>query len=295
MHSNHSPRSRIGSRISISAGAFGCGLLFFQLVNSQARSLQHRQSAPRQQTKSPAEGRRTFETICAGCHGLDGKGGERGPDIVTRPETLRLSDAETRRILEKGKPAAGMPAFGALGSARLKAVLSHLRALQGKGVAAAVTGNLQRGRALFLGKARCSECHMIDGVGGFLGPDLTQYGLSRSPAEIRSAIINSCSDAAPQKRLAFVTTRDGKKYEGVTRNEDNFSMQLQSLDGTFHLLMKSEIVDLEFLPKPLMPADYNSALNSHELDDLVSYLVGVAKRSNRTRAAKTKGPENDNE
>jgi putative heme-binding domain-containing protein len=295
MHPIHSSRSRIGSRISVCAGAFGCGLLFFQLVNSQARSPQHRGSEPPQQAKSSGEGRRTFETICAGCHGLDGKGGERGPDIVSRPETLRLSDAETLRVFEKGRPAAGMPAFGALGSARLKTVLSHLRTLQGKGVAAAVRGDLQRGKALFLGKARCSECHMIDGVGGFLGTDLTQYGLSRSPAEIRSAITNSSSDAAPQKRLALVTTRDGKKYEGVKRNEDNFSMQLQSPDGTFHLLTKSEIVQLEFLPKPLMPADYNSALNSHELDDVVSYLVSVAKSSNRTKAAKTKGLENDNE
>jgi hypothetical protein len=74
-----------------------------------------------------------------------------------------------------------MPAFGPLGSAKLKAVLSHLRTLQGKWAAVAVTGNPQRGKSIFFGKAR-----------------------------------------------------DGKKYEGVTRNEDNFSMQLQSLDGTFH-------------------------------------------------------------
>jgi putative heme-binding domain-containing protein len=295
MHPKHSSFSSTGSWIPVSAGTFGCVLLFFQLMYSQARNPQRQETEPRQQVQAFREGPRTFETICAGCHGLDGKGSERGPDIVSRPETLRLSDAETLQILEKGEPAAGMPAFGLLGSGKLKAVLSHLRTLQGKGTAVAVTGNPQRGKSIFFGKARCSECHMIDGAGGFLGPDLTQYALSRSPAEIRGAITNPGGDAAPQKGLAYVTTRDGKKYEGVTRNEDNFSMQLQSLDGTFHLLAKSEIERVELSRQPLMPADYNSALNTHELDDLVSYLVAAAKSSTSPKPVKAKRQDHEDD
>jgi hypothetical protein len=133
-----------------------------------------------------------------------------------------------------------MPAFGPLGSAKLKAVLSHLRTLQGKWAAVAVTGNPQRGKSIFFGKAR-----------------------------------------------------DGKKYEGVTRNEDNFSMQLQSLDGTFHLLAKSEIERVGLSRQPLMPADYNSALDSYELDDLVSHLVAPAKSSNRTKPAKARWQDDE--
>ena len=188
-----------------------------------------------------------------------------------------------------------MPAFGSLGTAKLKAVLSHLRTLQGKGNAALVAGDPQRGKTVFFGKARCSECHMMDGAGGFLGSDLTEYGLAHPPAEIRSAITNPGSDADPRKRVVSVATRDGKKYDGVIRNEDNFSLQLQSLDGTFHLLAKSEIEHLEFSPKTLMPADYGSTLDSKELDDLVSYLVSVARVSNRAKAMKSKWQDDDND
>src|SRR5262249_629850 len=91
-------------------------------------------------------GRQTFETICASCHGLNGKGGERGPDIATRPDIVRLSDAELQKILHNGKPQAGMPAFSGLGEAKLKDVLDYLRTLQGKRSTPVVTANIGNGK-----------------------------------------------------------------------------------------------------------------------------------------------------
>src|SRR5215831_9195377 len=44
-----------------------------------------------QKTASSADAsRQAFSSICASCHGLDARGGERGPDIATRPEVVRL-------------------------------------------------------------------------------------------------------------------------------------------------------------------------------------------------------------
>src|SRR4029077_10031920 len=68
-------------------------------------------------SKSPVDhsaassGRKTFESVGAACHGLDGRGGERGPNIATRAEVQGLTDEETFQILQSGIPAAGMPAF----------------------------------------------------------------------------------------------------------------------------------------------------------------------------------------
>jgi len=129
-----------------------------------------------QNAKSPAnknqaghsfaeDGRKEFESVCASCHGLDGRGGERGPNIATRAAVQQLSDEETLHVLQSGIPATGMPTFRALGVPKIKAVMFYLRILQGGGKAASVSGDAQRGKLLFFGKAGCAKCHMINGSG----------------------------------------------------------------------------------------------------------------------------------
>jgi cytochrome c oxidase cbb3-type subunit 3 len=231
-------------------------------------------------TQQPASAiRATFESTCAACHGLDGRGGERGPNIVSRPEVLRLSDAELLKILHDGIPSAGMPSFASLGSARLAALVSYVRTLRGKGSVATIPGDPQKGKQLFFGSARCSECHMVRGQGGFLAADLSHYAATLSGPEIRSAITSPGADSPQRRTLVTVVLHNGKMVEGVIRNEDNFSLQVQSLDGTFHLFQKSYIAKVEPHAQPLMPLDYASTLTAAQLDDLIGYLMTVARQT----------------
>ena len=251
------------------------------------------QAGPRQASaptrKNPAErfgaeeGRKTFESVCATCHGLDGKGGERGPNVATRAEVQRLSDEETLRILQAGIPAAGMPAFRALGLPKIKAVMSYLRVLQGGSKTATIRGNGQNGKSLFFGKAGCVKCHMINGEGGFLGADLSSYGSNVSIKDIRTAITDPNEDLEPLERTVLVTTLDGREFTGIARNEDNFSLQMQTLDGAFHLFAKANLKHLEYQPKSLMPSDYGSVLSPGELDDLVSFLLHTAQTAKQAQ------------
>jgi hypothetical protein len=75
--------------------------------------------------------------------------------------------------------------------------------------------------------------------------------------------------------MVTATTRGGEKYVGRIRNEDNFSLQLQTLDGTFYFVDKSDLEGLSS-SQTLMPSDYGSSLSSDELNDVVSYLMRVA-------------------
>jgi cytochrome c oxidase cbb3-type subunit 3 len=234
-------------------------------------SSQRDNSAPAMQSDNT--GRQTFISSCALCHGLDGRGGEHAPNIATNPAVQQLSDAELLRIIENGIPAGGMPGFQSLGPSTLKTVVAYVRILQGKHSAAALPGNPERGRQLFFGKAACSSCHMIRGQGGFIGADLSSYAQTHSPQEIREAILNPNKDIGPKRDVVIAVTRDGRKYVGVARNEDNFSLQLQTLNGAFHLLMKSDLAALRHEPRSLMPSDYGSKLTKNDLDDLIKFLV----------------------
>lgn len=247
---------------------------------SHAQTAAPRIREPKQNSQALAGGKRAFESVCASCHGLNGKGGERAPDIATNPKAVKLSDSETLEILREGIQQEGMPPFATLGPAKLSAVLSYLRTLQGKGSTSAGTANTEEGREIFAGKGGCSQCHMVNGAGGFLGPDLSDYGASHSSDDIRNAIVSADKRPGGRKGLAKAKTKDGQQIPGLVRNEDNFSVQLQALDGTFHLLEKSRLSELTFDSTPVMPSDYGSKLSKAELDQLVGYLMGTqdAKR-----------------
>jgi cytochrome c oxidase cbb3-type subunit III len=255
---------------------FYCAVLLTLGQLAGAQEPQQSGSATQGARKPAIDARQIFESTCAGCHGLDGRGGERGPDISTRQQVVQLSDGDTLEILRKGRPAAGMPPFDSLGSANLKALLAYLRSLQGKRVGTVLPGDPLKGKSLFFGKARCSECHMLQGAGGFLGRDLSTYGATLSPAEIRANLLRPGESTDRANKTAVITLRDARAFTGVIRNEDNFSIQLQSFDGTFHFLNRSDVARVEFLPEPIMPADYSTILKPAELDDLVSYLVSAA-------------------
>jgi cytochrome c oxidase cbb3-type subunit III len=221
-------------------------------------------------------GRKLFESTCAGCHGLDGRGGEKGPNIATRPEISRRSDEEILAILQHGVPSAGMPAFSRLGDVKLQTLVRHLRTLQGLNGKTEIAGNAEEGRKLFFKNGGCATCHMINDAGGFLGSDLSSYGAITPVAEMSEQILNH--DQSPRARAIVVSTRDGRRLSGFARNEDNFSLQLQTSDGNFHFLDKSTVVNVDYSPAATA-VDPEKKLTKDNLDALVSYLVSVARSS----------------
>jgi putative heme-binding domain-containing protein len=224
-------------------------------------------------------GQQIFSSTCAPCHGLDGKGGEHGPDIAGNGRIQRLSNADLLNIVRNGIVSGGMPAFGAaFNASQLEAIVAWLRSLQGKRTAAALQGDASAGRTLFFGRAGCAECHMVAGKGGFIGPDLSHYGASREAAETRERILNPQKYARPGRGLVKVDVKGGKSFSGLVRNEDNFSLQLQARDGRFIFLDKRDVLRVTAEPGGLMPGDYGARLTQAEIDNLVSYLANAADR-----------------
>ena len=132
---------------------------------------------------------------------------------------------------------------------------------------------------------------MANGEGGFIGPDLSSYAGNRPAEDVRGAITDPDKNLDPHKRPVTVTLPDGKKQTGMVRNEDNFSLQIQAPDGSFHFFTKSELRGIEYQPRSLMPSDYRSRLSAQELDDIVSYLMSIG-RANSLRNS-NKPPRNE--
>lgn len=232
-------------------------------------------ACPAEKTSSlPALGQRSFESHCASCHGLDGRGSEHAHAIATPHAAGALEDPALFQIMRGGIPSKGMPSFGSLSEPEIHAIITYLRLLTGKNPVRPGKGSPAQGEQLFFGKAGCGDCHMMLGKGGFIGSDLTDFARSHSVDELHLAIINPDEWISPARNVVTVTTLSQERITGLVRNEDNFSLQVQDADGAFHLFLKSQIAKVDRQPHSLMPGDYGKRLTPAELDDLTSFLFG---------------------
>jgi putative heme-binding domain-containing protein len=224
------------------------------------------------------QGVQRYLEYCAGCHGADAKGGEKGPSLISGPNSLNRSDAELFGIVRNGTKN-GMPPFAQIGDANINAVLQFLKVLRGNTASApgtadaAVTGDADLGRALYFGKAQCSQCHLIQGRGGFIASSLATYGRNRAAVEILKAIVIPDNPLVPSSQVVTVTTNAGQELTGMLRNEDNFNLELQTEDGQYHFLARSDLKAVHYTGHSLMPRDYATRLSPKELNDIVSFLI----------------------
>ncbi len=252
---------------------FGWVLIFLAATgNLLCQNPSSEESAPG--LKSDLRGKSIFESKCATCHGLDGLGGEHAPDIVRRSAAKALSDHALLDLIHEGIQESGMPGFPSMSKEDGQAVVVHVRFLQGKSAMNSTPGDPVRGRDLFAGKAGCSACHQIADRGQFFAGDLSGFARDHAADEIRDAILKP---AGRQQEAATAVARNGHKFLGMIRNEDNASLQLQGEDGQFYLLMKSSLVSVQRKTGTPMPVDYAQRLSTTELDDLVGYIVREAR------------------
>jgi hypothetical protein len=131
-------------------------------------------------------------------------------------------------------------------------------------------------------------------------PDLSDYRASHSTDVIRSAIVNADMRPGVRKGLAKATTRDGRQIPGLVRNEDNLSLQLLALNGTFYSLGKSDLTELMFDSEPLMSDKHGSKLSKSRAGPAggatwLSVAGCEAGWTNRDPSTKNEGKKNQPE
>jgi cytochrome c oxidase cbb3-type subunit 3 len=223
------------------------------------------------------EGRVLYNRSCTMCHGLDGAAGDRAPALGAQRRYLRRTEADLYDAIKNGIKGTLMPA-SPLPESDVRKMIAYIFSLRATAADLTVAGNVERGEQVFHGKGQCAQCHMIRGRGGLVGPDLTSIGSERRLDDLRAAL----TQAKPVPPLGFkpvnFTAKDGKKVRGVVKNENNFSLQILGTDNKLHLVLRSEVSDLRYEEKSLMPADLDKKLGAEEFQDLLAFLSRQAGR-----------------
>jgi putative heme-binding domain-containing protein len=233
-----------------------------------------------------AEGTSLFRANCSPCHGLNARGGARGPDLTSGRWTHGSSDAEIFRTITSGVPGTQMPANG-FEDSETWAIVAYLRYLA-PARAVKLEGDASKGEKIFAGSGGCATCHMVNGRGGLLGPDLSRVGAARSVEYLVESIRQpdrELSDGMldPNNHYGLplvydtvtVVLKDGNRVVGVAKNEDTFSVQILDVKQELRLFQKQDVKEVVHDRKSLMPAYTQELIGNEDLKDLVAYLVGL--------------------
>ncbi|MEQ8953655.1 MAG: c-type cytochrome [Gammaproteobacteria bacterium] len=225
-----------------------------------------------------ANGQSYFERQCSRCHGFDAKGNdEAGAPDLTGQLRNASTDIGVFDIIRNGIPGTAMlPVSATLPDNQVWQLVAYINSLRYDPSLVELPGDADAGAALFSGSADCASCHMVNGVGGRKGPDLSRVGEDRTPEDLMAALINPNEDVSPRWWRLRLQGPDGVTREGYRMGEDSFSVRIMDEQENLWSFQKSQLQSYERIEQSTMPG-YADSLSDSELDNLVAFLFSLRK------------------
>ena len=139
-------------------------------------------------------------------------------------------------------------------------------------------GDAARGKAVFNGIAKCNTCHVVNGAGKEVGPNLSEIGSKLSREAFFESILFPSAGISHSFETWTAATIDGNVITGIKVSETPAELVLRGSDSISHTVKKSEIEELKKQPISLMPADLQKTMTAEELIDVVEYAQTLKKR-----------------
>jgi len=234
-----------------------------------------------QNGESVQEGERLFRANCVFCHGPEGKSGGGGVDLLQGKFKRPSSDADIVTYIRNGIPGTAMDKVNVT-EEQARDIVRFMRARTNSPLINVIAGDAARGKTMFDGKGGCLKCHAIQGSGSHFGPDLSDIGAIRKPAELELSIVDPDADIAPENRIVQLVLRDGSEIAGRRLNQDTFTIQIIDAKDHLRTLERSDLRDVRLIVKSPMPSAEGRLMDG-EISDLVAYLANLKGHSEETK------------
>ena len=134
------------------------------------------------------------------------------------------------------------------------------------------TGSAERGKTVFAGTGTCAKCHVVQGEGKMVGPDLSGVGAKLSREALYESILTPSAAISHNYEAYTALTKDGRAIGGLLVSKTPQQLVIRGADGVDTTLVGDELDDLVRQPVSLMPADLASTLSAAEIVDVVTWL-----------------------
>jgi putative membrane-bound dehydrogenase-like protein len=138
---------------------------------------------------------------------------------------------------------------------------------------AITSGDIDRGRILFFGKAICYTCHAIGNEGGNFGPDLTSIQRDRSPHDLVEAIVYPGVSFVREFETYQIKTKENT-FTGIIQEQTGDMIRLGISPQESVQIQVKDIVSMDLQEVSMMPLGLDKLLTEQEIADLMAFLIG---------------------
>ncbi len=188
-----------------------------------------------------------------------------------------------------------------LGREQIQAVLTYLQTLGGEADIAAVAKfeekipeasgeavapwlppidvDIKEGELVFFDESRgvtCSKCHVLNGKGSKVGPDLTGIGAVQTPQYLIESVLKPSEVIVKGFETMYLMTTEGMAYNGLLVSQDEEEVVLMvDEDGVMeeYVFYPDEIAQMQKQDVSIMPGNFMDMLTTKEFYGVIMFLL----------------------
>jgi putative heme-binding domain-containing protein len=124
----------------------------------------------------------------------------------------------------------------------------------------------------------CSKCHIVNGKGTKVGPDLTGIGAVQTPQYLIESILKPSEIIVKGFETMYLITTDGMAYNGIVQSQDEEEIVLLvDEEGVIeeYVFYPDEIEQMQKQDISMMPGNFSKMLTTDDFYGIISYLLSL--------------------
>ncbi|QDT25097.1 Cytochrome c [Gimesia panareensis] len=140
-------------------------------------------------------------------------------------------------------------------------------------VLAGMKGDVVDGRVMFNTKGTCAKCHVVNGMGKEVGPNLSEIGKKLSREALFESILYPSAGISHNFEAYTVVLVSGNVVNGLLVNKTDDAITLKDAEAISRTFKMDDVEEVIQQKISLMPADLQKVLTQEELINIVEYLT----------------------
>ncbi|MBL8849501.1 MAG: HEAT repeat domain-containing protein, partial [Planctomycetaceae bacterium] len=134
-------------------------------------------------------------------------------------------------------------------------------------------GDVTRGRIAFHATGTCAKCHLVNGLGLNIGPDLSEIGKKLSKQALFESVLYPSAAISHNYETWAVLDTNGNITTGLLVSATPDEIQIKDEKALVRTIKVADVEERRRLEISLMPADLNKILSVQELIDIVAFMT----------------------